>query len=160
MNLFEALTALATCVCAQIEADGGPAPCFCGIIPGDAAVPQYAGNCQDKCGMAWVRLMSSYPSSGVGVVNSRPGNCASEQDAVVEVGWVRCMPTGNQYGDAPTPDELLQATDEQMAGLQTLKSAIVCCPAFTSKDYILGAYTPLGPAGGLVGGTWTVTLAF
>lgn len=158
MTLFETLTNLATCLCAQIEADGGPEPCFCGVIPGDAAVPSYAGNCQDQCGMAWVRLMSSYPSSGVGNVNSLPGNCASEADAVIEVGLVRCMPQGNAFGDGPTPADLLAAADLQMAGLQTMKTAIVCCPGYSSKDWVLGGYTPLGPTGGLVGGTWTVTL--
>lgn len=158
MTLFERMSELATCLCAQIEADGSPQPCFCGVIPGQGAVADYAGNCNTACGMAWVRMVTMLPMQGVGKQNETPGNCGSELGAVIEVGIFRCISVGDQRNPVPTPAELLAATEQQVADAYTMQRAIVCCPAFSSKDMILGAYQPTGPSGGLVGGTFQVTL--
>lgn len=153
--VFDRLTDLAACLCAQIEKDGGPEPCFCGVIPGDAAVGDYAGDCDEKCGMAWVRLVAAYPATGVGVADETAGNCSASLGFDVEVGILRCIPIHDD-GSPLTPEEATDATTLQVADMLTMWRAITCCEAITSKDYILGGYAPMGPLGGLVGGGFQI----
>lgn len=152
------LATLATCLCAQITTDGGPEPCFCGVVPGDAVVQDYAGNCVDLCGMAWVRLVSLYPASGVGFIDENAGNCASELGLEIEIGLMRCAEMPDDRGNPPTDAALLRSVELQTAGALTMRRAILCCPSLSPKDYKLGPYAPAGPMGGLVGGTWQLSL--
>jgi hypothetical protein len=153
--VFDQLTLLAACLCTQITADGLPETCFCGIIPGDAASFDYTGDCTKRCGMAWVRMSGVYPASGVGVPNEEVKNCGSALGFETEVGIMRCTPVGT--GDKPpTTTELLTSTNLQVADMLTMRRAIYCCRG--SDDWILGTYTPIGPTGGMLGGTWTLTM--
>ena len=157
--LFSKLASLATCLCAQIEQDGRPRTCFCGVIPGDAAVMEYAGNCADACGMAWVRLMTMFPSESVGQASEVPGNCGKELSVIIEVGIMRCIALGDSRGNPPSPEQLLGAADNQVEDALTMQRAILCCPDIEIADTILSAYNPSGPLGGQVGGTWQVVVA-
>lgn len=158
-RLTELLSAVATCLCAQIQTDGSDLPCFCGVVAGDTAVGDYAGECDDgQCGMAWVRLTTAYPASGVGVVDTRVGNCSSELGIEFEVGILRCFPV-HEDGTPPTPAEMLEAAEQQHADLLTLHRAIYCCAAIPNKDAIVSTYQPTGPLGGLYGGTMSVMMS-
>ena len=42
--------------------------------------------------------------------------------------------------------------------MEAIRDAIICCPSVPSKDSLLGVYTPFGPLGNLVGGSWTVSV--
>jgi len=153
--LFGQLVLLADCLCEQIVASGAPETCFCGIVPGDAAVAEYGGDCSKKCGVAWIRLASVYPSVSIGQPYDEPKNCAAGLGATIEVGIMRCTPVGT--GDQPpSPNQLLDATELQMVDATTMRRAVVCCPG--SDDMILGTYTPLGPAGGMLGGAWSLSV--
>jgi len=153
--VFDALTNLATCLCAQIVADGLPDVCFCGVIPGEAASAMYQGDCTKKCGMAWVRLITVTSASGVGVPNDQPGNCSSGIGYEVEVGILRCTPIGTAT-TPPAPAQLLGAAEFQYADMMSMRRAVACCVG--SKDWMIGGYTPMGPSGGMVGGAWNVTM--
>lgn len=159
-RLTDVMTQLAACLCAQIREDGSPEPCFCGIVAGDTAIGDYAGECEEEgtCGMAWVRLTTAYPATGVGVVSEEVGNCSSTLGYELEVGILRCFPV-NDDGNPPTAAEMLAAAEQQHADLLTMHRAIFCCSAVSSKDSIVSTYTPSGPLGGLYGGTMTVMLA-
>lgn len=156
---YPTLTTLAECVCAALaDSEGGPT-CFCGIVPGEAAVQDYVGDdCGAACGMAWVRLTTAYPAVGVGQPIQRLGNCASSLGYEVEIGVMRCISAGDEAGNAPSPEELLAATKEQMSDMAAVVRAVSCCDGISGKDFILGTYTPLGPEGGVVGGVWTVQM--
>jgi hypothetical protein len=155
------LTDLAACLCDEIDASGLPGTCFCGVVPGDAAAQDYAGNCKDgKCGMAWVRLLGAYPASGVAAQDQTPGNCGAGIGADIEVGIMRCMIVGDAQGNPPTPTQLLDTTALQMADAEAMRRAILCCSTIPNHDMLLGTYTPLGPNGGLVGGVWSLSVAF
>ena len=152
MSIQTILNSLAACLCAQIEADGSPKTCFCGVIPGATAVQEYGTDCDNLDGMAWVRLALTYPSSAVGVQSQQVGNCSVGIGVDIEVGIMRTIPM-----DAlPDEAELLAANQQQVKDVLTIRKAIACCPDLHSKDFILGSYTPSGPLGGLVGGAWTV----
>lgn len=156
MKIADVLIALASCLCEQIQTDESPAPCFCGVIPGDSAIQEYAGDCDgDGCGMAWVRLVTSYPSATVGQAVTTQGNCGANIGADVEIGIMRCI----SAEEVPNEAELLESFDQQMKDMETMRRALLCCSTLNSKDFILGSYRPTGPIGGLVGGTWTIYLA-
>jgi hypothetical protein len=156
--IADRLQALATCLCAQIAADELPEPCFCGVLPGEAVAGDYAGNCQTKCGMAWVRLVNIYPAKAIGQPDITPGNCGAGLGFEVEVGIVRCVPVGNAAGMPPTAAQMLAATELQIADSMAMFKALQCC-APDSRDMIVGSYEPTGPEGGLVGGTLLVQFA-
>lgn len=147
------LAALAACLCEQLRTDGLPEPCFCGVIPGMAAVADYMGECDTRNGMAWVRLSSTYPAASIGIVDQTPGSCSAGVGYDIEVGVLRRMPLDAEPADEA---EVLAVADLQMDDMESARRAILCCTAFRKKDAILGTYTPIGPLGGTVGGSWTL----
>jgi hypothetical protein len=158
--IYDRLTALAACLCAQITdpINGVPDVCFCGIVPGESVPADYAGNCNKKCGMAWVRLTSIYPANIVGAAIVEPGNCDYGIGMDVEMGILRCISVGSADGASPSPAELLAATQLQIADALVMQKALVCCDAIPPKDVILGVYQSIGPEGGLVGGSFPMSM--
>lgn len=151
------LTAIAACLCAQIETDGLPPVCFCGVVPGDQVALDYVGdNCATACGMAWVRLIGMYPSVSLGQPNTEPGNCQSLLGLEVEVGIMRCASLPDDDGTPPSAADLAGDVELQAADALTMRRALLCCAS--SQDLMLGPYTPQGPEGGLVGGVWGAAL--
>lgn len=147
--IAQILDDLSTCLCAQILTDGLPPTCFCGVVPGADVALDYAGDCDEACGMAWVRLATTYPSASVGTPVEQPGNCAVGIGLEVEMGVVRCIDVGE--GTSP-PDlaTLRAAAALQTADMLAMWRAVACCRQ--SKDWAIGQYTPYGPEGGVVGG--------
>jgi hypothetical protein len=146
---------LSVCLCAQILNDGLPNVCFCGVVPGDQIALDYAGNCADECGMAWVRNAGAYPSTVVGQPSTLPGNCSSGIGLSVELGIMRCMSVGEADGSGPSSSELEAASRLQQSDMLAMWRAVACCRS--SKDWVIVGYTPYGPEGGLVGGTLTIS---
>jgi len=158
---FGRLAALATCLCAQIQdpLNGVPDVCFCGIVPGEAALGDYAGDCDVKCGMAWVRMVTIYPSNSVGAALLEPGNCKHGMGMDVEMGMLRCISAGDSLGNPPSPEELLAASELQIADALVMHRAVYCCDTIPPRDVILGQYQTIGPSGGLVGGFFNMSMA-
>ncbi len=157
-RITELLTEVATCLCAQIATDGSPPLCFCGVLPGEATVADYASECGEQCGMAWVRLTSAYPATGTGVPSEEPGNCTASTGLEIEVGILRCFLGMGEDGGPPAPAEMLAAAEQQHADILTMMRAIYCCAAIPTKDAVVGTYAPTGPLGGLYGGVLPVSL--
>jgi hypothetical protein len=153
--LFDRLTDLAACLCAQIEESGEPAVCFCGVVPGDGAVGDHAGDCEVACGMAWVRLVTTYPATGVGLPDETAGNCSASLGFDVEVGILRCIQIPSD-GSAPPPAEMTESVRLQTADMMTMWRAIMCCDSLHTKDLRMNAYQPMGPMGGLFGGAFMI----
>jgi hypothetical protein len=156
-SVQDKLEQVAACVCAQIEVDELPKTCFCGILPGAEVALDYSGDCGEGiCGMAWVRLIAVYPSTVVGTPNELPGNCSSLIGMDVELGIMRCISQPADDGTPPDPADLQADAALQVADLMALRKAAFCCG--NEKDLVLGAYTPVGPVGGLAGGFWVLSL--
>jgi hypothetical protein len=156
MSIQDTLEKLASCLCAQIETDGLPAVCFCGLAPGAEIALDYQGDCPDGvCGMAWVRLATAYPATALGNTSEQPGNCAVPVGFDVEIGIVRCASLPDEDGSPPSEADLLADTQIQVADMLVMRRAVVCC---VGSDHLLRAYTPIGPDGGVVGGVWAVSL--
>lgn len=156
---MDILSELAACLCAQIEEDESPRTCFCGIVFGEAAAQSYSGNCRDACGMAWVRLAAMYPMSAIGEQDTTLGNCGKEFGVDIEMGVMRCVNVGDERGNPPTQESLYKESLQAMADARSMYRAVYCCAAIDTMDVIVGQYTPLGPAGGLAGGTVTLSAA-
>jgi hypothetical protein len=155
MDISGILDDLSTCLCAQILTDGLPPVCTCGVMPGSEVALDYAGDCDSACGMAWVRLTSSYPSVSIGQPTARPGNCSAGIGIEVEIGIMRCIDLGDGT-NPPVLADMKAAADLQYADMVAMLRAIACCRA--SKDWLLGTYIPYGPQGGMVGGIMPLAL--
>lgn len=162
MSTFDRLSSLAECLCDTITAEGVPAVCFCGVVPGEAAASDYfgTGNCtKGVCGMAWVRLVNMYPSTSVGIADVTVGNCSKELGLDVEVGIMRCYQSArDERGNPPTLAYVAEATAQQVLDAEVMYKAISCCDDISSHDLVVGTYQPLGPEGGVVGGFWMLSM--
>jgi len=140
------------CLCETLQARGLMTEdgCFCGVLPGDQAVWDY-GN-----GMAWVRLVDVYPSTTFPSANTTPrGSCSAYLAATLEVGLLQCAPGLSATGNLPTQADQFEATRLQLAGMRAMQQAIACCDL---DLVVLGTYSPQGPQGNMVGGTWTINV--
>lgn len=154
-NVIDLAVELAACLCQQISDSALQDVCFCGVIPGDAATDTYFGNCTGKNGMAWVRIANIYPSQSVGIADQTIGNCSTGLGADIEIGIMRTIQIAE--GTRNLPDStILAQTAQQVDEAMLMRQAVVCCDALDQKDYILGAYTPIGPMGTALGGSWVV----
>lgn len=154
-SIWEQAKALAICLCAEVTDDEGESLCFCGVMAGDQAY-DFAGlgECgSGKCGQAWVRVVSVYPSTALGEANTEARNCDVGMGADIEVGILRCWPIEDE-GEPVEPAVMFEVAEQQLIDEASLRSAVQCCDALDA--YILGQWNPVGPEGGLIGGTYTV----
>lgn len=156
VGVWPTLASLASCLCTQISLAGLPKTCFCGVLPGEAAVTDYVS---DEEGMAWVRLVQAYPSKAFPNQATDLG-CGYDLAYELEVGVAYCAPTfADSRGNPPSVATMLDSTRLQLAGMAAAYRAISCCPVLDSRDVMVGTYTPMGPEGAVVGGVWQAWVA-
>lgn len=155
---WQILEDLSACLCSTLADAKGPELCFCGVLPGDTVDEGLAavGSCSG--GMAWVRLANSYASTTFPDADAIAG-CSVLLAAQFEIGVLRPIILGNDRRN-PTSDELVAATRVQLSDMTAMHRAIRCCVGGSEVDFVyaLGDYTPEGPDGGLLGGSWTLTV--
>jgi hypothetical protein len=146
----QGMFALAECVCAELIQTGAGPTCWCGVLPGVVAPHAYCTGCEDRCGMAWVRLgavgpYERFPTVGIDV------DCRRPLVYQLELGAVRCLPSP-AVGEAMLDVEsMAEVTLRTHLDMQALAKAFVCCAAFQISA--LGVWTPV-ESGSCVGGTW------
>jgi len=153
-HVIDSLAMLTTGVCEELRTSGAGPLCWCGLHPGAVVSWEYCGQCSgDACGMGYVRLAGVFPYSTfpVQIVDFQ---CTAPLAWVVEVGALRCMPMPSD-GEIASPDELALVTVEQVLDAQALYRALKCY----GLEVAVESYTPVGPAGGCVGGFWRAYLA-
>jgi hypothetical protein len=64
-----------------------------------------------------------------------------------------------QDGTPPGFDVQFETTRVQLAAMSSMRKAILCCFPGYHADVVLGLYVPMGPQGGVVGGTWSISVA-
>lgn len=152
-----ALEQLAHCLCAALaEHPELPELCFCGVVWGELVPADYV---QDDKGMAWVRLISGQPSATFGQPYTEPG-CTMPLAFVVEMGVLYCppMPDSVDPRDLPSIADHLVAARHAATAMEAMFSAVICCFDSQDKDLVVGQYTPMGPQGGVMGGTLQLTV--
>lgn len=132
-----------------------PAPCTAAVVPGQAAAMDYLG---DECDtFAWTRLAQIYPSLAFPEPDARPA-AALVTAAIVEIGVMRTLVLPDN-GEAADPAELYEVTRTQTADMRAMLQAMCQYGSKALDDRIvIQAYSPLGPAGGVVGGVWTAIM--
>jgi hypothetical protein len=150
-ELLEALTA-------QIRAKGREDDyCSITVQPGNAVVFDFGPESGCK-GSAWVRLVAANPTASFPAANVGINNCAYSLAFICEVGMIAPAPVLEDHlGNLSVPDdtELFDAAMRQAEEMQMMFDAI---RAADIPEKVLGDYTPQGPDGGVLGGTWTVTI--
>jgi hypothetical protein len=104
-----------------------------------------------------VRLVASYPSTIVGQQNNEVDNCGKGFGFDIEVGVLRCVNIPDE-GEALDPDEMLVAANQQTDDMLSMQKAIMCCDSLNNVDFTVGVYVPAGPDGGVLGGTWSLSV--
>lgn len=114
-------------------------------------------------GQAWVAVPRVYPSDNFPTETIDAHRCFPRGFAAeVVVGVLRCAATVDSSGRAPTAEQVTMDALKVSRDRAIALDAIVCCLIGEDADpgeYRLGAWEPLGPNGGCVGGQWTVTVA-
>jgi hypothetical protein len=152
------LTGLTDCLCTELVTAGLPPTCICSPMPGEGIATDYVSPEQ---GMAWVRVASVYPSGTFPAQDQGASGCLMPMAVQLEVGVLYCAPvTEGRSNTPPGLGAMFDATRLQMAAMAAMLRAIECCLGGAStKGVALGTYTPAGPDGGVVGGSWQVTVA-
>jgi hypothetical protein len=159
MKAQDLLDSIAACLCAAIKDAPVPDVCFCGVVPGDGVVTEYAGNCDgENQGMAWVRQTLIYPAAGLNVVNENPLNCGSAMGMDIEIGMIRPAAAPDAFGNPPSAEDYRRLSSLTNDDALIMWRALACCTSLTELDYILGTYQPFGPMGGVVGGVWSAAV--
>lgn len=157
MTLQEMLAELLEALTAQIKAKGREGRyCSITIQPGNAVVFDFGD--EDCTGMAWVRMISANPTVSFPTPAADVNNCVHLLAYQVEVGMIGPAPKiEDTMGEFTVPDdiELFDAAMRQAEELDMMYQAIRKAKI---PQKIIGDYTPQGPEGGVMGGTWTLTV--
>ena len=160
MSLREMLTVLLQELSSGLDEAGLlESMCAITVYPGNAVPVDYVGG--DECGgMAWVRHVSSNPTTRFPNADVSVDNCAYSLAHTIEVGLIRPTPIPESDGSTiELPDDVahFNSAMELADDMILMKEAIQ--RAAKSIDFvILGSYVPVGPEGGAVGGTWSLTV--
>jgi hypothetical protein len=155
-SIWPAITSLVSCLCEQVITSGLPPVCICTPLPGETLATDYVS---EEAGMAWVRLESAWPSTSF-PNPSASAACNAPLAFGLEVGLAYCAPTLQEDGTPPAFAEQFNTTRVQLAAMAAIRRAVICCfPATRAQDVILGLYVPMGPEGGVVGGSWSISVA-
>lgn len=123
--------------------------------PGDSVALDYA-----ECGgMAWVRLVQTTTTVSGYLPDVTADHCFWDLAHTLELGVMRPAPIPEAIMstvDLPDDEELSAAADAQYKDMKAMHRAIVA--ARKDFDLLAGSYAPLGPTGGTVGGTWSLTV--
>lgn len=138
-------------------------PCAAGIMAGAAPALDRGLDCADGClGMLWVRLVNLYPSRAFPAADATPYRGDLSWAVHVEVGVVRpAPPMEDAAGELliPSMEEEQAAAALAVTDAAILRTALLDGYAGDGEiGIVLGAWTPFGPDGGIVGGALTVTI--
>lgn len=126
--------------------------CSLTLQPGNTVIFDWGPDSECR-GTAWVRLITATPSLEVG-----KNGCAQWLNYLIEVGMAGPVPgldvTLSEF-TPPGDEELFEAAQRQGDEMQLMFRAI---RAAALEEVALGDYQPQGPEGGVLGGTWTVTV--
>jgi hypothetical protein len=138
-------------VCRSVWHPGATVPWdACGTASGDAE------------GQAWVAVQRVYPSDRFPTQTADAHRCIPMGYGVeLLVGVLRCASVVDDSGRAPSADAVTADAIKTSRDRQLTLEAITCCLIDDDDPgvYRLGAWEPLGPNGGCVGGQWRLDVA-
>lgn len=144
------LIGLLDCACTALNASNSNCKCPCRkfINVGETAWDQC---CPD--GQLWANIERIFTYKTFPIAAANVEGCQTPLAADVVIGLIRCAPTMNTNGEAPTPDQLTNAAIEFYADAQAIYQGLICClvPTRRCQEFAMGAQRFIGPRGGCVG---------
>jgi len=153
---------LLDCLCTALNLQTNP-PAICCLRAGDSVTADIGVNYDECCsGLAYVRPAGFYMTGTQdGPFPSPSTDMALNACGVpawglrLEMGVMRCIKTDGQISCA----DWTAATVQQLADAKAMRAAVCCMEqAHDPGDIALGAWAPVGPAGGCLGSTWVVSV--
>jgi len=154
-EIYPLLIDLLACAETELERSGLP-PTISAIVPGQLAINDYAGDGKN-CDEMVVNVVQAYPYQDFPTPSDQ-ASCTSPLAYEVQLTIFRCAanPTGTrQAPKPPTPAAQLESVRGHLADMQAMRRAIRCCMQNGERLYALRLFTPIGPTGGVIGGTWS-----
>lgn len=160
--LWTRLVTLTGCLEATLSHYEAPT-CRVFVAPGGPPAWDVCCDCHEGEGQAWVQVdrvyaTDNFPAEQTGANRCRPAEFA----AVIRMGVLRCAATVDDQAEIPSADRLIADAWKVQRDRVAMYDALTCCFLDDADPgtYVVGPWTPLGPAGGCVGGTIEFTLQF
>lgn len=139
----------------RVRSDGGAGFCSITVAPGDQAIFDFGA---ESCGGAiWTRLSSANLTRSFPTMLDTMSNCAATAVYHAEIGILRpgAVPDTTLGGEVifPSDEELFLNSQDQLKDMQVMLEALQAIGS-DYDDFIIQNYIPIGPDGGVVGGTW------
>lgn len=167
LKFFPMLKSLVDCLCAELEKEGGPGLCYCGLMVGNIT-PLGLMNCKEGSGcggVAYVRPVSVFPTTSF-PLPADPATtltCSSPMAMEVAIGVARCYPRPQGRATVPDPQAMFNAARLYMGDMQAVRRAVACCfgarPADRRKEaplFSMGSWSPIPAGAGVSGGEWQI----
>lgn len=154
---------LLACLCeALTDTIAGP-PCVCCLYHGASTPMDYCNDTGTANGQAWVRVTRIFPATArfpTQAFEVTPCKIPS-WGAELVMGVYRCVSTLEDDGGAPPCDVITADAAKLLNDAAAMRRAAVCCfPEDAGTLAVVGAWEPIGPAGGCAGGLLPVTVQF
>lgn len=139
----------ALAACEKALKDEGREVSLATLSPGEATA------WDSRCGQLYVRSAGMVP-----VVEKSTRARTRMMKHRIAVGVLREVCTVNSRGEPPTAEAMGADTEEIMADAYTLMVTLECWTPKWGSKVELGAWSPLGPMGGIAGGEWDATITY
>lgn len=143
-RISEVLDSILDAVVARFDECGATGFCRTGIVGGTVAWDDCC-DCGSGEGQLWVRVAEWIPDPVF--ESTGPTGCDQPTTLVVGVGALRCVPTINEDGSAPSAEEETSAALKIHLDAQLIRDAVLC--ALDEREWF--GWLPLGSEGGCGG---------
>lgn len=140
----------------------GAEACRTFVAPGGPPAWDACGAEGEREGQAWVQVAQVYPSDAFPTQQTGAMRCPPTGYAVqLNVAILRCAAVPDEQGRPPSSERLTADAHKVSRDRAIVRDALRCCYLEDADPgtYVLGAWTPLGPQGGCVGGQTALTVA-
>ena len=143
------------CVCSSLEKTSCGCPCNAFVAAGAVAWDSCCDGGQMWVGIERVYATGAFPSPASVIT------CSPQLAADLVVGILRCAPTLNDQGEAPSPERLTESAAQVYEDAYAVVQGVLCCLVPTSKarPFVMGIQRPVGPQGGCCGSELRLTVA-
>jgi len=146
------LTEVLDCVVAAFEDADAPGFCRSGLVGGTVAWDDCC-DCGNGNGQLWVRLVEWLPDPDI---EQRDHGCNESSRLSIGIGTLRCVPTIDEEGNAPSAAAETAAAERLHSDAQIVRDGVACC--LESRQWV--GWVPLGYEGGCGGGEHIFTVPF
>lgn len=153
--ITEILDEILACACDSLEngvCDGDGSDCHCPCRKFISAGPPTAESCCTD-GQLTVHLEDIFQYERFPSRTNNPSTCSTLLAASVVITLFRCYPTSGDDGVAPTPAQIIAATESIYRDLFLITKGVICClsPTKRSREFAFNGGRIIPPSGGCVG---------